>query len=194
MTRIQVENIQILCNTSFDREHNAVHLPRKLSGDFTALAWDIHNDISEGDAEYREKNGYFTMRDNVYTGMLRWHATNAKTAEEAQAAQKVLDDLNTVNDLDFPAFLRIVMPGNQLKYASAARFHRDGYVETMARGRLLCCYNGAATEYVENGALRVFGLGDMWRHAARRDPSGAKAFPHRAPACNEPRLVLVGDI
>lgn len=197
-------------NTQFTPAVNCILHPRRLSGDFNALAQAIARDAWKMDS--RESYDFTLPHFEAATKKLR------RANDGAGAAAKiVLADMKTMmkrhhrKDIS----LRFI---KEKAYAAAStdvkNFHADNVDYPL--GRILCAYNDPVTEFIRNeDAVKLergeysaregapvygFASGDLWRQTGRQsqyDPEsykGLEPFIHRAPrwrAGNAPRLLLV---
>jgi hypothetical protein len=188
------------------RDHNAVLLPRRLSGDFNALA----QALRAMDADYEGKR----YREMDYDALAATGPLADAGAEEAR--QHILADMRMTRAYQRGTFwfgrrlatgLRVITNYN---LAAIEGFHKDG------RPRLCCCYNAPATEGIRDqdavalqGPLRgnVYGIkegarpfafapGDLWYQFGGGSPKKRPYFIHRGPssAGAAPRLMMIADL
>lgn len=181
-----VDSFGVMCGDDFVDRENVLLMPRRLSGAFNALALCL----SRVERKQRETvlESFVTPRLHLVFGV---------------AARQVLEDMKALRDHGFRPELRVATRGF---YTSAVmNYHVD-----RGASRIICCYNGQATEFLRNddaehqnpdrstGSFRAkdgatpqaFALGDIWRHKgvplSRTGEIGAReemsaAFIHRAP-------------
>ncbi len=201
--RIQVvDDLTALFNASFGPA-NVILCPRKLTGDFNALACsllDPKKNFSPDMVELKERLEQFA----------------GGTDEVAQAAQTVLSDMKLMEQAGATPDLRVLGFKNKSYNDGHYFFHHDEYgtdVTKTRRGVLMCCYNGPMTEgirnedvnfkihkmfYIEKEGAKIlrFAPGDFWRHASSVVDGQPDVPPyiHRAPVEGQdgPRLFLTG--
>lgn len=183
---------------------NCVLHPRRVSGDFNALAIYL-------DSQLLQNNRFCQVIAAAKRDMLA-QAQILSTENCAMAAHRLLEDMDSVGRPDSPwkpAIRLVRADGYREKEDSRLvySFHAD------SRRDLLSCYD-RPTEYVRNedavrqpqGGERCysptredvriyrFGAGDVWTHAPHpQDSSDPHPFIHRAPkprAGDPPRLLL----
>jgi hypothetical protein len=195
--RIQVVgSLTELFNASFGgpAEINCILYPRRLSGDFNALAAELagirSRHIEDILSEYSE---------DINSGLAKAAGT---ILEDMRAIRSELEKAETYSGLD----LRIERRGNPYPGESPWALHKDG-AHNASLGRILCCYTDPVTEWARNedvqtwkvglyklkpeGKINRFRPGDIWRLSV--DPECP--FVHRVPASvrqnDPPRIVLV---
>jgi hypothetical protein len=181
-----VDSFGAMCGDDFAGDENVLLLPRRLNGAFNALALRL----SQVKSQQREAllESFVGPRLHVLFGA---------------AASQVQGDMNALRDHGFQPELRVVTQGYYIP--TVMNYHVD-----RALSRIICCYNGQATEFLNNedaehqnpdratgafwakagAAPQNFQLGDIWRHkGVPLNCSGeidmraamAAAFIHRAP-------------
>ena len=194
MTRVRiVDSFNAMCRDDFTGDENALLLPRRLTGWFNVLAMRVPHALLAEQEEFLK-------------------TLEGGRGPVSAAARQVLSDIQNLRDNHFTPELRVV---NRGRYGPSVHgFHVD-----VAVCRILCCYNGAATEFLDNqdavptdpnrargtfkpkegAAAQSFQLGDIWRHKGIRsgqEGDTPDAFIHRAPRMKMfsiPRLLLVGE-
>lgn len=182
-----VDSIAAMCREDFAGDENVLLVPRRLSGAFNALAMRLSN------IDYKSREEFLKS----CTAAPRLHPVFGA------AAAQVLDDMNALRENGFRPELRLVK--RRYYTPSVMNYHVD-----RGDSRIICCYNGQATEFLNNedarhqhaarstgafyakegAVVQTFQLGDIWRHkGVKLDRSGehgvreemAAAFIHRAP-------------
>jgi len=178
---------------------SVILLPRKLSGDFNALALGLEDLRS---SPVRQKK----------TALLQKKLTSFasdRNSELRDAAGIVLEDMRYFQQKGF--FFELRLERSFIRSDDDLPFHQDRLDESF--GRILCSYNDPVTEWIrpenadyhrrtglfsakeESGICR-FQTGDLWRFAGSKNKNGVIPLIHRAPRSNPgspPRLLLVAD-
>lgn len=211
-----VSSLSKLFNTAFGGpgDVNCVLYPRRLSGNFDALAWQLGEKFNR---DYQQRN--LTEDELRRIGQITTYKGLKKEIGIILQDMKILKT-KTVNSSAhrkrYSGMLRVIGHKRYNKKDGANGeyiFHEDGgniYYEE----RLLCCYNGPTTEFLRNedalpyedshyrytrrrGAKSFsMGIGDIWRHLTSGYSGNVTAFIHRAPYTPPnatPRLLLVAD-
>ena len=182
-------------------EVNCILYPRKLTGDFNALARGLEN--------YVVPNG--NDRHDFYTPDSFRHAAKECFLNPVaiEAAMRICADMEEISALS-PS--RLLCLRYVKEYTpSVYEFHNDGsgIFKNREWDRLLCSYNVAATEWIKNenwqestktavsdACIFTFHPGDMFQQAMRKNKKSVPPFIHRAPLVppdGPARLVLVVD-
>jgi hypothetical protein len=201
-----------LLSEDFGTRGNVVLYPRRLAGDFDALA--------------RVMAAYFNLgKDEIFI--------KYKENEKLLAFRDVLENENLLRCLDIiladMEFIQSTGARTTLRllrgYSEASgthEFHVDGLNQNF--DRMFTCYNDPVTEYVRNddvlsvdghkavvrddAVIYSFHAGDIWKQRVRNkkeqsllgvlkgvmEDKAKRAFVHRAQRSKHPRLMLVGDL
>jgi hypothetical protein len=181
---------------------NCVLHPRKLSGDFNALARRLSAPLD------LEKKAFAELSTASFASSVA-----GLTGAEKDAANAILSDMKRMKAEGMNPVLRVVGAGDyrdESRYDRVHDFHVDG--DTKEGGyKVLCCYTSPVTEglRVEDAELRDDGFyamkpgaeafrfkpGDIWRQAVIGTGNDIFPFIHRAPPADQktPRLMLIAD-
>lgn len=206
-----VGDLCALLQTDFGPFANVILYPRRLRGDFDALAdrMAAHFGLEQEEIfiKYADKRKLEEFRDDLDEGPVR------------AALEIVLTDMEFFHHSGARPHVRILK--TYTEDATTHDFHVDGMMQNF--DRFMTCYNNPVTEYVRNDdVLRVqghkaickegapvfaFRPGDIWKQRVRNKTGGIfaklirrvlqsdrrRAFVHRAAKSERPRLILVGD-
>lgn len=195
-----VDSFEALVREPFD-EANAVVLPRKLSGDFNAVAQWMDN----------KRLGMNTVNALYNSGDL------ARICPDAVAHLRAdIEKMKGIFGNNAVAYCALSLRVSQ---TMAPKFHADSSLSPDL-GRFICCYNTPTTEWIRNddvidvgngqyaareGApIYSIGVGDIWRMASRvrrkqdAPPPEGGYFIHRTPPAafemkqnDPPRMLMV---
>lgn len=212
------ENIRIvsgfedLMTAEFDGRVNCILWPRRLSGDFNALAdvfWNGMN-VSEIEEIYKDTIRVYLEPVHILESFKAAVANEQYTAQQAEEILQALIHLQ--NDADFLAQYGMDHVTRALK-SYPVRGHDSGDVNAFHAdrmgwdfGRVVICYNDPATEFLrnedvdydpqtyavnvkENAQVYRFHSGDVVRMSSR-----ARVNPliHRGTMSTSPRLLTIG--
>lgn len=207
-----VPDIYSLLNEDFGAKANLILHPRRLAGDFDALALVMAAFFNLGRHEIFIK---YKDRDRL----LEFGETLENPAFIAPL-EIILDDMEFFHAAAGRVTFRLVRKYQSLD--GVHDFHIDGLNQDF--DRIMCCYNDPVTEYVRNDdVLSIEGQtatvregapvfrfrpGDLARQRIRNkktpgvlgllrgitDNKVQRAFVHRAQKSNHPRLMLVVDL
>ena len=192
-----VDNLKDFVDEGFSSETNVILFRRRLSANFNAAAGDLCE--------------IFALRQEDYKGIKQLSEAELEAAylqasgETRKALGIIIDDIRSQKEIWDEVSLRLITPSGGDK-----TYHTDGADNGL--GRVLCSYNGPATEglvpeettidkqgfYIAAPDAKPFAfrVGDLWRCAGSRGVKNANVppFVHRAPGSKNPRLLLVGDV
>lgn len=200
-----VASLSDMFNRAFGgaEEVNCIVHPRKLSGDFNALARRLSAPLK------LEKKPFVELSTDAFA----LHARSLRGAEK-KAAKAILADMKRMDEQNLNPVLRVIGEGDYREQSAFDRvhdFHADG-VTKVGGYKVLCCYTSPVTEglrledaeFQEDGYYKMkpgakpfsFRPGSIWRHAVIGTGEGILPFIHRAPHVSEqrqPRLILMAD-
>ncbi len=202
-----VKSLSGLFRASFNAEKNCFLYPRRLKGDFNALAAALAGTVQEKCSRGRETFFAYELEDI---------AANLDNPGAVSAIETVLEDLKAI-DSAFPRMLnstlRLVWEKGYDSKSTIDQFHADGTYYPM--GRICCSYTDPVTEFIRNedavpvrpryyearDGARIYSFqpGDIWRmtgmdNSKRHKDEGLSYFIHRAPPVkpgDSLRLLLV---
>lgn len=202
---IPVNTIGELFTEEFNAQKNLINLPRTLHGDFNALAREIWT------AKWDE-DGVLSV-DNLDDFMLDVPPLSLPAQKALQSLWQDIDKLKMIN---LQTEVRLLESDNELYWNDHTYdFHADT-IRNVDMGRVVCCYTGAATEWLRPQDARPIGdssyqalpdaqifalpLHHMWRQACigvrpenKNPPNGAQPLAHRAPKDSDLRLMLLAS-
>ncbi len=210
----RIKVVSDLCSfltTDFDPIANVVLYPRQLSGDFDTLAkvMAVYFGLDEKEIfiKYDEKEKIEVFKRTLNDSAL------------IQCVDIILADMEFFQSGGVRCHMRVLT--GYTEDSRTHKFHVDGLEQNF--DRYMTCYNDPVTEYIKNDDVTevvghdvVYGdkaevfqfrKGDIWKARVRNKPLNfivdfierklkfkeRRAFVHRAPLCNHPRLMVVGD-
>lgn len=207
----KVDSLAALANAAFGPGTNAIVFPRRLTGDFAAVArilWKQNQPDNPSGGVIsltpdRVQDGLAGVLQASFFDFLR------DKGPQREAARRILADMAYLEAHGFAMRLRLI-PQEGYRQRGVESFHADGILDdrTAVFERALCCYLGAGTEFIANesatssapdpqtyipragAVVERFSAGDFWRHA----PLYMKDVPpfiHRAPDPGHFRMLLV---
>lgn len=206
-----VEDLYAFLTTDFEPVANIVLFPRRLRGDFDALAEKMASSFNLQDQEifikYQERQTLVDFQETLDDQGLK------------QAMDIILQDMECLDSAGIKSHFRLLIGYSKDK--TTHDFHVDGLLRDF--DRYMTCYNNPVTEYIRNDdVLKVqghkayykpespvytFRPGDFWKARVRNKRSNPilkfwrlvtreyqkRAFVHRAPRSDHPRIMVVGD-
>lgn len=200
-----------LLNTDFSPNANIVLFRRRLKGNFDLLASIMAEEFKLKDEEIFIK---YDEREKL--------SDFQKTVDDAGALKAIdiiLDDMDFFHFAEARPHLRLLT--GYVKDKTTHEFHVDGLEQDF--DRYMTCYNDPVTQFICNSDVRrvsghrveydpeakIYGFraGDIWKQRVRNKKKNvvmdmlvdvlnlkaSRAFVHRAPRSDNPRLMLVGD-
>lgn len=206
-----VRDLFSLINEDFDPVANVVLCSRDVEGDFDALAREAAQYFNLGKEEifikYKEREKLVEFQSSLHDEGL------------IACVERILWDMDFLHSAGVRPHFRLLKFYTADK--TTHQFHVDGLEQDF--DRYMTCYNAPVTEYVRNDdVLSVYGhralckpeaqiyhfrVGDIWKARVRNKKSNVmialwrkmtrqaarRAFVHRAPKSDHPRIMVVGD-
>ena len=207
-----VPDICALLTEDFEPKANVILMPRRLPGDFDALAQVMA--VSFGLAE---DEIFIKYKDRE---KLEAFGETLKDEELQRGLAMILADMEFFKTAGARTHMRLLR-GYSDK-SGTHDFHVDGLNQDF--DRLMTCYNAPVTQFVRNddvvsvdghkavirddAPVYEFRPGDIWKQRVRNkkpetmaerlkamaENKVKRAFVHRAQKCSHPRLMTVGDM
>lgn len=207
-----VDDLFSFFKADFAPKANVVLYPRRLAGDFDALAERMAAFFNLQDEEIFIK---YSEREKLeeFKEKLSCDALNS-------TLEIILNDMECLYSARVKTHFRLLK--NYKIHSDTYDFHIDGLEQDF--DRFMICYNNPVTQFVKNedvikisghdavcreGAeVYSFQVGDMWKSRVRNKPKNKaddfietvllkekekRAFVHRAQYSEKPRLMVVGD-
>ena len=181
-----VDSMDVLFTAKFEGAVNCIVHPRRLKGDFNALAVHVHRVLSAPPVLQEMEFYQWSYRCTGTTSIMLPHVKflfGDVAADMRMAADAIESDIGILEKYDDVSFLRVDSPAYYArinKGTSICQFHTDG--GNGEKGRVLACYTDPVTEYLrdDNGGVHAFRSGDIWRQAVDETVI-VRAFEHRMP-------------
>lgn len=183
--------------------HNVIIAPRRLLGDFNALAQALALRYAPGPTYEYLSLSQRQVDQALPDESASLRGARLRIAADMQAIEQAHDDI-FADDVRLSMKLRVI---NAYRAGGVGGFHMDGC------DRICCAYNAPATEGLRNEDARVdghsnyfvaradarpfsFRPGDFWFQRGGKDWRTQDYFIHRGPSSdgNAPRLLLVADL
>lgn len=207
-----VDDLYSFFTTDFEPKANVVIFPRRLVGDFDVLAQKMAVFFALDEEEIFIKYSDRAVLDDFRMTLSGDKGLNA-------ALDIIMQDMECLFSAQVKTHMRLLY--NYKIHADTYQFHVDGLEQDF--DRFMTCYNNPVTQFIRNqDVLKVdghdalcradatvyqFHVGDLWKSRVRNKPKnkvdsliGAglrekerRAFVHRAPPSDRPRLMVVGD-
>ena len=207
-----VGDVFALLSEDFDPVANVILCPRQISGDFDEIARRMaaYFELQEKEIfiKYAERGRIEDFQDSLEEDNLR------------KCVDIILSDMEFLYHAGARPHMRILK--DYAADQPTHKFHVDGLLRDF--DRYMTCYNAPVTEFIRNSDVlgvnghqvlfhpqaKVYGfkVGDIWKSRVRNKRSNPfltvwrnitqearkRAFVHRAPRSEHPRVMVVGDL
>lgn len=207
-----VDDIYSFLHEDFEPKANLVLYPRRIQGDFDALAQHMAHHFA-----LEEEEIFIKYKDRSKIDDFRKTLGDQKLA---RCVGLILDDMEFFHHYGARPHFRILK--TYKADATTHDFHVDGLLRNF--DRIMTCYNEPVTQFIRNhdvlsvsghkvkhkpdAPIFEFKVGDIWKSRVRNKPRGifkdiirrfssedrARAFVHRAQKSVHPRIMMVADM